>query len=138
MTDNASTELRQAVVRLYSRFRSERAEGEVPDAALLVLLALDKKDQMSLSDLADSARVTLGSMSQTVRRLEQLAYVAKSRSEHDRRKVVFALTREGRAAAAASRKHRRDWLDTKLADLTPTERADIARAAPILLRIANS
>jgi DNA-binding MarR family transcriptional regulator len=68
--DEVGADLRRAVVRLYSRFRSERVEGEVADAALLVLIVLLKQDQLSLSDLAEAAKVTLGSMSQTVRRLE--------------------------------------------------------------------
>jgi DNA-binding MarR family transcriptional regulator len=136
--DEVGAELRRAVVRLYSRFRSERAEGEVADAALLVLMVLDKQDRMSLSDLAETARVTLGSMSQTVRRLEQLAYVTKSRGAEDRRKVLFTLTEQGRAAATASRRHRRDWLNGRLAELSAAERADIARVAPLLLRIADS
>jgi DNA-binding MarR family transcriptional regulator len=135
---DVGTELRRAVVRLYSRFRSERMEGEVADAALLVLIVLDKQDQMSLSDLAETAKVTLGSMSQTVRRLEQLAYVTKSRGLEDRRKVLFTLTEQGRAAVTASRRHRRDWLNGQLADLTAAEREDIGRVAALLLRIADS
>jgi DNA-binding MarR family transcriptional regulator len=136
--DEAGAQLRRAVVRLYSRFRSERAAGEVPDAALLVLIVLDKQDRMSLSDLAEAAKVTLGSMSQTARRLEQLAYVTKSRGTQDRRKVLFSLTGQGRAAVTASRRHRRDWLNGRLAELTAAERDDIARVAALLLRIADS
>ncbi|MFF3568914.1 MarR family winged helix-turn-helix transcriptional regulator [Nocardia jiangxiensis] len=136
--DEVSAELRRAVVRLYSRFRSERVDGEVPDAALLVLIVLDKQDRMSLSDLADAAHVTLGSMSQTVRRLEQLAYVTKVRGTQDRRKVLFSLTDAGTAAVTASRRHRRDWLKGRLDELTAAERDDIARVAPLLLRIADS
>jgi DNA-binding MarR family transcriptional regulator len=136
--DEVGGELRRAVTRLYSRFRSERMEGEVPDAALLVLLVLDKRDRMSLTDLAEAAHVTLGSMSQTVRRLEQLGYVTKSRGTQDRRKVVFALTDEGKTAVTASRRHRRDWLNRRIAELTAAERADIARVTPLLLRIADS
>lgn len=136
--DEVGAELRRAVVRLYSRFRSERVEGEVADAALLVLIVLGKQDRMSLSDLAETARVTLGSMSQTVRRLEQLAYVTKSRGTQDRRKVLFTLTDQGRAAVTASRRHRRDWLNSRLAELTAAERDDIARVAALLLRIADS
>jgi DNA-binding MarR family transcriptional regulator len=136
--DEVGAELRRAVVRLYSRFRSERVEGEVADAALLVLIVLDKQDRMSLSDLAETARVTLGSMSQTVRRLEQLAYVTKDRGTEDRRKVLFTLTEQGRAAVTASRRHRRDWLNGRLAELTAGERDDIARVAALLLRIADS
>ncbi len=136
--EEVSTELRRAVVRLYSRFRSERVEGEVADAALLVLIVLDKQYRMSLSDLAEAARVTLGSMSQTVRRLEELAYVTKSRATEDRRKVLFSLTEAGRTAVTASRRHRRNWLNGRLAELTAAERDDIARVAALLLRIADS
>jgi DNA-binding MarR family transcriptional regulator len=136
--DEVGAELRRAVVRLYSRFRSERVEGEVPDAALHVLIVLDKQGPRSLSDLAETARVTLGSMSQTVRRLEQLAHVTKSRGTEDRRKVLFTLTDRGRAAVTTSLHHRRGWLNDRLAELTAAERADIARVAPLLLRIADS
>jgi DNA-binding MarR family transcriptional regulator len=93
---------------------------------------------MSLSDLAETAKVTLGSMSQTVRRLEQLAYVTKSRGTEDRRKVLFSLTEAGRAAATASRRHRRDWLNGRLADFTAAERDDVLRVSALLLRIADS
>ena len=136
--DEVGAELRRAVTRLYSRFRSERVEGEVTDAALLVLVVLDKQDRMSLSDLAEIAHVTLGSMSQTVRRLEQLGHVTKTRATDDRRKVLFTLTDQGRAAVAASRRHREDWLNGRLAKLTAAERTDIARVAALLLRIADS
>lgn len=136
--DEVSTELRRAVTRLYSRFRAERVEGEVPDAALFVLISLDKHESMSLTDLAETAHVTLGSMSQSVRRLEKLAYVIKARSNADHRKVIFSLTETGRAAATASRRQRRDWLNGRIAALTPDQRADIARIAPLILHIANS
>jgi DNA-binding MarR family transcriptional regulator len=105
---------------------------------VLVLIVLDKQDQLSLSDLAEAAKVTLGSMSQTVRRLEQLAYVTKTRATEDRRKVLFTLTDLGRAAVTESRRHRRDWLNGRLAELSDDERADIARVAALLLRIADS
>lgn len=136
--DEVGTELRRGVTRLYSRFRSERLEGEVPDSALLVLLALDKQGTMSLTSLADIARVTLGSISQAVRRLEELEYVVKSRDTTDRRRVLFALTAAGRHAVTASRTHRRDWLNGRIAELSATERATLTAAAPILIRLADS
>lgn len=135
---DVGTALRRAVTRLYSRFRSERLDGEVPDAALLVLLALDKQGPLSLTALADAAKVTLGSMSQTVKRLDEHGLVTRTRGIQDRRTVVFALTEHGTAAVAASRQHRRDWLNSRLASLTPEERDDIARVAPLLLRLADS
>ncbi|MEN0084759.1 MAG: MarR family transcriptional regulator [Leifsonia sp.] len=136
--DEIGAELRRGVTRLYSRFRSERLEGEVPDAALLVLLSLDKQGAMSLTALAEAAHVTLGSISQTVRRLEGTGHVTKSRDAEDRRRVLFALTDSGREAVTASRRHRRDWLKGRIADLTADERAIVAAAAPILIRLADS
>jgi DNA-binding MarR family transcriptional regulator len=130
--------LRRAVTRLYSRFRSERLEGEVPDAALFVLIALGKEGSMSLTDLADAAHVALGSMSQTVRWLQKLEYVSKSQGTVDRRKVLFELTNDGRTAMSASQRHRRDWLNGRIAELSAGERAALARAAVILQRIADS
>jgi DNA-binding MarR family transcriptional regulator len=55
-----------------------------------MLIVLDKQGRMSLSDLAETAKVTLGSMSQTVRRLEQLAYVTKSCGTDDRARSCSA------------------------------------------------
>ena len=136
--DEVGTELRRAVTRLYSRFRSERAPGEVSDAALLVLIVLDKQQRMSLSDLAEFAHVTLGSISQTVRRLEELELVSKTRATDDRRKVIFELTGSGRAAVTTSQQHRRDWLNARVAELPKTDRDIVAKAASILLSIANS
>jgi DNA-binding MarR family transcriptional regulator len=136
--EEIGTELRRAVTRLYSRFRSERLDGEVTDAALLILLVLDKRDRMSLTELAEAAKVTLGSVSQTVRRLEQLSYLTKARGTDDRRKVLFSLTEQGKEAVTASRRHRRDWLNGRLAELTAAQRDDIARVAPLLLQIADS
>ncbi|GGF27808.1 MarR family winged helix-turn-helix transcriptional regulator [Subtercola lobariae] len=136
--DEVGAELRRAATRLYSRFRAERLEGEVTDAALLVLLVLDKQGQLNLTELASSVKVTLGSVSQTVRRLEQLEYVTKSRGLEDRRTVLFSLTEQGMAAVTASRQHRRDWLNGHLAELSPDELSTIAAAAPILLAIADS
>ena len=59
-------------------------------------------------------------------------------SIEDRRKVLFALTEAGRSAMDAARRHRRDWLNGRVAELTVEERAAIARVTPLLLRIADS
>ena len=64
-----STEVRVAVSRVYRRFRSERARGELGDAAIGVLTQLRKKGPQTLKSLSDLTHVTPGSMSQTVNRL---------------------------------------------------------------------
>lgn len=66
----------------------------------------DKQGALCLTALADTAHVTLGSISQPVRRLDELGFVAKSRDIGDRRRVLFSLTDTGREAVTASRRHR--------------------------------
>jgi DNA-binding MarR family transcriptional regulator len=85
-----------------------------------------------------AARVTLGSMSQTVRRLEATRLRDEIPRDGGPTQVLFALTEQGRAAATASRRHRRDWLNGRLAELTAAERDDLAQVTASLLRIADS
>ena len=69
-----SAELRTAVGRVHRRFRSERLDGELGDAALSVLLQLRRFGPRGLTELSEHARVTPGSMSQTVNRLTSAGY----------------------------------------------------------------
>jgi hypothetical protein len=50
---------------------------------------------------------------------------------------LFTLAEAGREAATASRRHRQDWLNGRLAGRTAAERGDSLRVAPLLLRIAG-
>ncbi|GAA5170634.1 MULTISPECIES: MarR family winged helix-turn-helix transcriptional regulator [Amycolatopsis] len=131
-------ELRTAVARVYSRFRSERADGEVAEAALLVLHQLRKHGPLSLGELSDRARVTPGSMSQTVNRLEADGQVVRERDSADRRRVLFVLTAGGREIAEKSLRHRENWLSSQLGALTADQRRTLAEAARLLQAIADS
>jgi DNA-binding MarR family transcriptional regulator len=133
-----SVELRTAVGRLYSRFRSERLEGELGDAALGVLIRLLKVGPQSLTDLSEHARVTPGSMSQTVNRLTEGGYAMRAHDPHDGRKVLFTLTPQGEALATTTRAQIAAWLEAQIAQLSPDERAILAQAAAIMRRMADS
>lgn len=133
-----SAQVRTAVARLYSRFRSERAEGEVGDAALSVLIQLLKAGPLSLGELSEHAHVTPGSMSQTVNRLTAGGLAVRGRDPHDGRRVLFSLTDEGARLATQVRAQRIGWLNTRLAALPDPDRAVLARAAEVLQAIADS
>lgn len=139
-TDATSTgaELRTAVARLYSRFRSERLPDELPEASMTVLVLLSKAEPLTLTELARRTHVALGSVRQTVRRLETQGYLSKRRGTEDRRTTLYSLTESGRAAAVASRDHRRTWLMGRLETLSPEELQDVRRVARLLLSIADS
>ena len=133
-----SAQVRTAVARLYSRFRSERADGEVGDAALSVLIQLLKAGPLSLGELSESAHVTPGSMSQTVNRLTAGSLAVRGRDPQDGRRVLFSLTDEGAQLATQVRAQRIGWLNTRLAALPESDRAVLARAAEVLQAIADS
>jgi predicted ArsR family transcriptional regulator len=83
---------------------------------MFVLTLLRKHGPLTLPDLSDRARVTPGSMSQTVNRLTADGHVTRSRDPHDRRRgdsptppggtgrtgSVRGLTRSPRPSAARS------------------------------------
>jgi DNA-binding MarR family transcriptional regulator len=131
-------QLRSAVGRLYRRFRSERPEGSLGDAALAVLTRLHKHGPQTLTELSEHDRVSPASMSQTVNRLTSAGYAVRARDPDDGRKVLFKATAEGDELASAARVQRNAWLDERLRALSAEDRAVIARAAALLSGIAGS
>jgi DNA-binding MarR family transcriptional regulator len=131
-------QLRSAVGRIYRRFRSERPEGSLGDAALAVLSHLQKHGPQTLTQLSEHDRVSPASMSQTVNRLTSAGFAVRSRDPGDGRKVLFSATAEGDELASAARAQRNAWLDEQLRALSPEDRAVIARAAALLGSIADS
>jgi DNA-binding MarR family transcriptional regulator len=131
-------QVRSAVGRLYRRFRSERQEGGLGDAALAVLTRLHKHGPQTLTELSEHDRVSPASMSQTVNRLTSAGYAVRTRDPDDRRKVLFSTTAEGDELASAARAQRNAWLDQRLQALSAEDRAAIARATAIFNSIADS
>jgi len=131
-------QLRAAVGRVYRRFRAERPEGGLGDAALAVLSRLHKHGPQTLTELSEADRVSAASMSQTVNRLTSAGYAVRNRDPGDGRKVLFSATARGDEIASAARAQRNAWLDAQLSALSAEDRAVIARAAALLSRLADS
>lgn len=136
--DPLVAELVVAVSRMYRRVRSERADGDLGDAALGVLSYLQKNGPRTLSELSEIDRVTPASMSQTVNRLAALGYAVRERDPQDGRKVLFSPTDDGRALAIRERARRHAWMGARLRELSDTERGTLAEAARLLRGIADS
>lgn len=139
-TDEADlgAQVRSAVGRLYRRFRIERPEGSLGDAALAVLTHLHKRGPQTLTELSERDRVSPASMSQIVNRLTSAGYAVRTRDPDDGRKVLFRTTADGDELADAARAQRNAWLDDRLRTLSADDRAIIARAATLLSGIADS
>jgi DNA-binding MarR family transcriptional regulator len=133
-----SAELRTAVARIYRRFRSERGDGELGDAALGVLIQLHKTGPHTLTELCEADRVTAGSMSQTIRRLETGGFIARRKDATDGRRVLIELTPAGERTAQAARAQSVSWLNARLAEFTEDERAVLKQAAALMRRTADT
>ncbi|GAA3586901.1 MarR family transcriptional regulator [Amycolatopsis ultiminotia] len=137
-TKAVGSELRVAVARIYSRFRSERGEGEMAEAATIVLTTLLKRGPQSLTELSRHAHVTPSSMSQTVNRLVSGGHATRQRDPDDGRRVLFYFTPTGAEVARAALAVRQDWLEGQLAQLSGEERLTLLQASRIMRRLADS
>ncbi|MER6539907.1 MarR family transcriptional regulator [Streptomyces sp900105755] len=131
-------QVRDAVWRLFRRFRSERPEGGLGDVALDVLVHLHKRGPQTLTALSERGGVSPASMSQTVNRLTSAGYAVRSRAPDDRRRVLFSATEEGDRLGSTAQAQRNAWLDAQLDALDAEDRAVIARAAVLFAAIADS
>ena len=135
--DETSTEIVDAVSRLYRRLRTERTH-ELGDTASFVLGHLAKEGPRTLGYFSERERVTPPSMNQTMNALVAAGYVVREEDPSDGRKVLFVATDTGVALAAENRRRRHAWLNAQLDTLTPAERATVREAAHLLRTLADS
>ena len=74
-------------------------------------------------------------MNRTVNCLQDAGYISRSADESDGRKVVIALTDEGRAVVDETARRRDAWVEEALAEIDPGERETLAKAAAIMQRM---
>ncbi|MFB8386725.1 MarR family winged helix-turn-helix transcriptional regulator [Microbacterium sp. NPDC055910] len=132
-----ASDLRNAVFRLARRMRTQRAVDTMSDGQYAVLAALWVHGAHTLGELADREHVSSPAMNRTVNCLQEAGYLDRAPDESDGRKVVIALTDEGRSVVEETSRRRDAWVDAALADLTDDERETMARAAGIMQRMVT-
>ncbi len=138
MSDLASR-LRLAVVRLNRRLRAQRdAEAVATLTQLSAMASLHRHGPMSPRELAARERVQPPSMTRVIAALTEGGFVDRSPHPTDGRQTVVALTEAGRSYIDAEVSARERWLDARLAELSPDERAVLWRAAEIIDRISST
>jgi len=138
MANDLPQDLRLIIQRLSRRVRLERTEDEITDGQRSVLFHLFGDGAQTLGQLSEQDRVSPPSMNRTVNALEGAGLVTRVASESDGRKVSIDLTPAGRALVQETRRKRDAWFSSRLAKLTPEQRAVLAQAAPILKELADS
>lgn len=134
-----ASELRLSVMRLRRRLANERhPDNELSINQMAVLGCLFRNGgALTVGELASSERVQPPSMTRTVNCLEESGDVVRRPHETDGRQVVVQLSDQGRARVLADRDRRDAWLNQRLAELTPEQRATLRKAAPILEDLAQ-
>ena len=129
-------ELREALGKIVRRLRAEQG-FPLPQGAALG--PLDRDGPQSISDLAAAARMRPQSMAQTVSELEERGLVSRRPDPEDGRRALLELTAGGpRGARRAAPRAATGWPPRCERELTAQERALLAKAAPLLRKIADS
>jgi DNA-binding MarR family transcriptional regulator len=135
-TTRLASELRIELGQLMRRLRAEHrfslSQGEV-------LGRLDREGTRSIGDLALAVRVRPQSMTQTISDLEGDGLVARCADPADGRRILVALTEQGRETLEADRRTREGWLAKAIAeDLSAQEQQVLLKAIALLRRLAEA
>ncbi|MEY2576068.1 MAG: hypothetical protein QOF80_1555, partial [Verrucomicrobiota bacterium] len=103
------------------RLCRELAPGGVSFPQFFLLAALDLKEVLTMSAIAEKMGHTTAAASGLVDRLENLGYVVRSSAREDRRKVMVCITEKGSALVRRIRDEMVGNLMKMMTHLTPGE-----------------
>lgn len=132
-----ATTLHRAAIRLLRTVRVADDETGVSAPKLSALSVLTFGGAQSLTSLARAEQVTSATMSKLVSDLEADGLVAKRVDKEDRRGLRIEVTAKGRTLMEEGRKRRLALLNTRIAKLTREERAQLADASAVMMRLAE-
>ena len=132
-----ATTLHRAAIRLLRAVRVADDETGVSAPKLSALSVLTFGGPSSLTALARAEQVTAATMSKLVSDLEAEGLVAKRADREDKRGLRIEVTARGRALMEEGRKRRLALLNKRLAKFTREERAQLADAAALMMRLAD-
>jgi DNA-binding MarR family transcriptional regulator len=141
-TENASRTLMELYPKLFLACHRRHvvdhaARQVVSEHQASILDHLDELHGMSLSRLAAHTGVTLSTMSINVERLVQRGYIARERSETDRRQVLLRLTPAGARIKEARQVLDEECLQAVVARLSDAERETAVEGLRLLARAAD-
>ncbi|XVV04377.1 MarR family winged helix-turn-helix transcriptional regulator [Actinosynnema sp. CA-248983] len=132
-----ASRLRLAVVRLTRRLRAQRVNSAISLTQVSALSTLHKCGPLTPGELAAKEGVQPPSMTRVIAALEEYGFATRRPHPTDGRQAIVELTEAGLAYIDEEVSAREAWLDKRLAELTPDERAVLSRAAEIIDRMAG-
>jgi len=134
-----ASHLRLALARLNRRIRQQAAATgeELTASSQAALASIERVGPITLGELAAVEQVQPPSMTRIVARLEEWGYVTRVVDPADRRVARAAITDAGRELLARSRTRKDAYLAQRVAELSVSEQALLARALPLLERLQD-
>ncbi|GAA3453135.1 MarR family transcriptional regulator [Dactylosporangium matsuzakiense] len=135
--EGIAASLQISVGRLVRRLRQTHAPGELTLSEASVLSRLDRGGPAAPGELAGDERVKPQAMGTTLQAMEQRGLVSRSPDPNDGRRVLMAITDEGRHLLTDRRSVKIQALTQAIGRLTDAERESLAEAARILDKLAE-
>lgn len=132
-----ANDLSLAVLRLARQLRFRRPDSPVSLSQLSALATLAKEGPMTPGALAVRERVRPPSMTRVVASLAELGFVDRRGHPDDGRQVLVSVSTRGAELIEVERRASREWLQQRLAALTPEERQTLLHAAELMMVIVD-
>ncbi|TAK68251.1 MAG: MarR family transcriptional regulator [Actinomycetota bacterium] len=131
-------DLRIVVGRIVRRFRLGEHTGDVTLSEMSVLARLDREGPLPASTLSDQERISPQAISVIVGILESRALIARAPDAADARRFLLTVTAAGRRLLVGRRSRNARGVAVALAaEFTPAEQEQLAKALPLLERLAD-
>ena len=128
---NLAAQLRLSVARLHRRLR-QSADPGLTISQLSALASIERSGPITLGDLARVEQVQPPTMTALAGKLEAAGLVERSIDVTDRRVHRVAVSPDGMRLLARHRKQKNAYLERRLATLSASDRATLARACEIM------
>jgi DNA-binding MarR family transcriptional regulator len=131
--------LRLSIGLLLRRLRQVPTGDELTLSESAALARLDRGGPATAAELARAEQISPQSMGATLGALETRALIAKAPDPSDGRRMILSISEAGLELLRHRRNRRTEQLERALSSgFTRREREQLAAAAPLLERLANS
>jgi DNA-binding MarR family transcriptional regulator len=130
------TRLRMVLGRV-GRILRQQADDGLPYPQISLLFNIARAEPVTPSQLAASEGVTPPSVTRSLDTLQQLGYVSREPSPHDRRVSYVRLTVAGHQECQRLLHSRDVWLSEHLLNVTSDELRELIRLIPVLEKLCD-
>lgn len=139
-TTELASSLRSAVSALHKGLRKQtNMIGAYSMTEIETVGHLARNEKLLPTDLARLTRVKTQSMSQILKKMENLGVAKRTPSKDDRRKVYISLTAAGKKEVEKHRYEKDEWLKNSIENsLNEKEKQQLEKIIPVLNKLIST